>query len=315
MSIKFDPEDTMIAAGCADGTLKIFHLYSGHTKLDIPIAGKNSKDTFPCTCVKWRPSQFSDDIKNVVITGSADGKIQHWHVTDGKELSSIQEENNQINSLDFNQDGKQFVSGGSDNIIRLYDETTQQCTAQFQSIGWQDSGHNNRVFCVKFLQDDQNIIMSGGWDSNVHFWDQRTKKSIKSFFGPKVSGESLDYKNGQILAGSYEAKHQLAIYDYGTCEKVKEILWNPKDTKESGAFVYGCQFSKTSDDTILAGVHGLNQARFFNRQNDYQPIADIEGFKNGIFTVDYGNFSNKFAAAGGDGLLYVGSLTNRPDEN
>lgn len=49
--------------------------------------------------------------------------------------------------------------------------------------------------------------MSGGWDMNVYFWDQREKKAVKSFIGPKISGESIDYKNGKILTGANTSKN------------------------------------------------------------------------------------------------------------
>jgi len=40
------------------------------------------------------------------------------------------------------------------------------------------------------------LIISGGWDANIHVWDTRTEKSIGSFFGPKIGGDTIDYKNG-----------------------------------------------------------------------------------------------------------------------
>lgn len=36
---------------------------------------------------------------------------------------------------------------------------------------WNNIGHDNRVFAVKFIDD--NILISGGWDSVIHVWDIR----------------------------------------------------------------------------------------------------------------------------------------------
>lgn len=33
-----------------------------------------------------------------------------------------------------------------------------------QAIEWASPGHNNRVFAVKFVPDDFNLLLSGGWD-------------------------------------------------------------------------------------------------------------------------------------------------------
>ncbi len=60
----------------------------------------------------------------------------HWHVTTGiyiffnffilgKELSRIEEADNQIFGLDYNKDGSQFATAGKDCTIRVYDEETQ----------------------------------------------------------------------------------------------------------------------------------------------------------------------------------------------
>ena len=37
-------------------------------------------------------------------------------------------------------------------------------------MSWQKAGHNNRLFSVKYKQDEHNIIVSGGWDMNVIYY-------------------------------------------------------------------------------------------------------------------------------------------------
>lgn len=36
-----------------------------------------------------------------------------------------------------------------------------------KGIKWQKSGHNNRLFAVKYKNDEKDIVISGGWDMNV----------------------------------------------------------------------------------------------------------------------------------------------------
>lgn len=71
---------------------------------------------------------------------------------------------------------------------------------------WNQPGHSNRIFAVKFLRNDPNMMISGGWDSNVHMWDLREGKSVMGFHGPNISGDSLDIHDGKILTGSYRNK-------------------------------------------------------------------------------------------------------------
>lgn len=84
--------------------------------------------------------------------------------------------------------------------------------------GWNNVGHDNRVFALKYI-DDYTFI-SGGWDSVVHVWDTRQAKSVRHFYGPNISGESLDYENGLILAGCYAAQNQIQFWDIKMAKKV-----------------------------------------------------------------------------------------------
>ena len=46
-------------------------------------------------------------------------------------------------------------------------------------------------------------MLSAGWDSVIHVWDLRLATSVKSIYGATVSGDSIDYRDNKILAGSY----------------------------------------------------------------------------------------------------------------
>lgn len=55
----------------------------------------------------------------------------------------------------------------------MYDENEKSVLSEFRGSEWSDPGHNNRVFSLKFLPEDSNLFISGGWDTNVHIWDIR----------------------------------------------------------------------------------------------------------------------------------------------
>ena len=48
---------------------------------------------------------------------------------------------------------------------------TKTLAVTCHSAKWNTVGHDNRVFCLKFIND--NLLISGGWDSVVHIWDIR----------------------------------------------------------------------------------------------------------------------------------------------
>ena len=84
---------------------------------------------------------------------------------------------NQLLTADYNPDGSQFVTGGSDTILRVYDEQSRSLIRNLD--GGMKSGHSNRVFCVKYCKEDPNLLVSGGWDLSVKVWDLREPNPIK----------------------------------------------------------------------------------------------------------------------------------------
>jgi WD40 repeat protein len=84
-------------------------------------------------------------------------------------LSTIEEADNQINSLSYRNDGLQFATGGSDVTIRVYDSLSSKTSLQLKSTEETVTrvAHSNRIFCTKFHHTDPNLIISGGWDNTV----------------------------------------------------------------------------------------------------------------------------------------------------
>lgn len=84
--------------------------------------------------------------------------------------------------------------------------------------------HGNRVFCIKWNPQDQNIFYSGGWDKTVFFWDVRTKTSINKLYGMYIGGQAIDYLDGQMLLGNNENQNQIKVYDI-KADKMKVVRW------------------------------------------------------------------------------------------
>lgn len=109
---------------------------------------------------------------------------------------------------------------------------------------WNNRGHSNRIFSIKFIDD--NTIISGGWDSVIHLWDIRQGKSVQSVFGPHVAGDSIDHCNGEILIGCYAAKNQIQIWDLKKFVQKDAITWTSSEDKDKVAYVYSAGFGYDS---------------------------------------------------------------------
>lgn len=217
----------------------------------------------------------------------------------------LNEIENQIFALDYYEDGTMFASAGKDTKIRIYDEETKNIKGILQGVQWQSPGHNNRIFSVKFINsDDPNTLISGGWDNNLHFWDLRTNKTYSTIYGPSISGDSIDYKKGVIITGSHRSKEYLQAWDYKTKKKIQDINWEYGYQSE-GSYIYSVQYQKKGNEYFVAGSTGINEAKIFDVNNNYKPIAKIADLKKGIYSVDCSNNGEKIAISGGEGIVFI----------
>jgi hypothetical protein len=50
---------------------------------------------------------------------------------------------------------------------------------------------------------------------------------VDAFYGPNISGDALDFRNNNILAGSHRNVDPLELYDFGKRKKICSVDWLP----------------------------------------------------------------------------------------
>lgn len=311
-TIEFSPSGNQIACGCGDGAVRVFNTVTGALSYTLRLGHSDA----PVTSIRYRPQTFETRTKNVLVATNSDGEVFHFHVVSQKTLHSIKEEDNEIFSLDFTAEGDKFATGGKDRIIRIYDEATKSeisrltPNAMSSLDGGDLPGHSNRIFSLKFAPFDSNVLLSGGWDNVIYYWDLRMERPVKSIFGHHISGESIDIsRNREILVGSYQLNSNLEVYDFQTGEKLEDIHWDAQHSDHhhhhydgdsattastlsppssphhpmsrasaSGSKIYSCKFSRTSNRLIAAGGIGTNECRLFSHSL-HKPLHF--GYKDG----------------------------------
>lgn len=78
--------------------------------------------------------------------------------------------------------------------------------------------------------------------------------------------------------------------------------------------MYACQYSKTGDDQIIAGMAVRNEIRVFDRNLTYSPSWAISGFDRAIYTLDWGNKGKRVAFGGGAGKVFIFKLVSPTDK-
>ena len=249
----------------------------------------------PMTAVRFRPHSSASKTKNVLLAVNSDGSVQHWHITSGKCLHKIEDENNQLYTVDYRKDARIFVTAGKDYKVRIYDEATKTLTTTLcRGFGKVTPGHSNRVFSLKFNPDDDNVVVSGGWDNTVQVWDLRVEHSVRSFYGPHICGDAVDIHNNTVLTGSWRPENQVELWDLGSGKLIENVPWHQSSIHGEHCAIYAAQFSKYDNARFIgAGGSGANETKIFDRKRKNKCIGTVTGLTRGVFSLDFDPCSSR----------------------
>lgn len=148
-------------------------------------------------------------------------------------------------------------------------------------------GHADRVFSVKYTSRDDDLLISGGWDDTVYVWDGRCGRAVRSFFGPHICGDALDFDEGraQVLTGSWREREALQVWDLGTGELADTLPWRPAEGQPP-CYLYAAMFGTGAlSRFIAAGGSKSNEVRLVERERG-RPVARFAGLPSAVTGLD-----------------------------
>jgi len=118
------------------------------------IGGINCFDVVPGTCT--------------VIASGQDKKITYWNLNQVEPQKIIltcndARQQDECFSLQISKSGKHFITGGSQNIVKIWD-------TEAGSLLSEGRGHSGQINSLSFSSDEKQIV-SGGKDGNVLLWN------------------------------------------------------------------------------------------------------------------------------------------------
>lgn len=127
-----------------------------------------------------------------------------------------------------------------------------------------------------------------------------------------IRGDSVDTMDGFIVFGSYNQESNLEIWRCNPAELVSPVNWSEALPSENPCHVNSAQLSKSRGKLFIAGGAEPNEVKVFDSFDFFIPIARIGGLSRACFTVEFSHKEDAFAIGGGDGVIRVFNLSEKP---
>lgn len=258
-SVVFSPDDSLIASGSEDQTIKLWDTKTGTELLSLRghIFNVNSV-------------AFSPDGK-ILASGSGilKGEIKLWSTETGRELQFLQGHDGTVESLAFRPDGRVLASCSRDHTIIFWDVQSGQMLNTLR-------GHEDSVMSLAFSPDGR-VLVSGSWDKTVRMWDGESGKEIRTL--AKQSGEvwAVAFNpNGQTFAS---AGAGIQFWETATGKPLNSL---PSHALAVGAIAYA------PNGKLLASGAWDNKIRLWDLDTgkELDPIHDEAGINSLAFSHD-----------------------------
>ena len=215
-------------------------------------------------------------------SGTANGEIRVWRVTDGKQQLTCRGHTGWVWSVTFSLDSHLLASASGDQTVRLWNASTGQCIKTLQ-------GHTSRVGTVAFSPDGH-LLASGSSDQTVRLWDVNSGHCLRILHDHTGWIRSVAFSPGyQLLASASEDK-TVRLWNVNT-GKCLRTLRGHTDRVRAVAF--------NLDGRLLASGSDDQAVRLWDA-NTGQCIRTLQGHTGRIWSVAFSPNGGMLVSGSGD---------------
>ena len=108
-------------------------------------------------CVSYHPEEYQ------ILTSGTDRKVAYWETYDGSQIRELDgSDSGGINGLDIDRNGKFFVTGGVDTMLKVWDYHAGE-------VKYRGIGHADAITKVK-ISPNGRLIVSVSSDGGIIAW-------------------------------------------------------------------------------------------------------------------------------------------------
>lgn len=166
-----------------------------------------------------------------IITGSHDSTVRLWDLASGRSMCTLTNHKKSVRSVVLHPSLYMFASASPDNI--------KQWRCPEGNFIQNLSGHNTIVNCMAV--NPEGVLVSGGDNGTMHFWDWRTGYNFQRFQSAVQPGSmdseagifSMTFDNSGSRLITTEADKTIKIYreDDEASEDSHPVNWRPEIIK------------------------------------------------------------------------------------
>lgn len=248
-SLKWSEDGSYISIGKEDGFIEIWDIET-NTKLR----------TLNCDNHLTRVASQAWSL-HVLTSGSRIGNLYHSDVRVPQHFSHKFEDTHlaEICGIEYKSDGQQFVTGGNDNLVCIWD--ARQANLNKQPL-FTKRTHKAAVKSLLYCPFQNNVLATGGGssDKTINFWNTSTGTRINSIeTESQISSLNWGYSSGtgvEVVATHGFPNNNISLFNYPTLQKTGEIT-QAHDTR----ILSGCL---SPDSLTLATVAGDENLKFWS---------------------------------------------------
>jgi WD40 repeat protein len=284
-ALAYSPDGMFLAAGCGEGTVKVFNMMGNG--LPLPAIKPGGKGAIKALA-------YSPD-SHLLATTSEDKHIKIFASATGKELVTLKGHKTNITCLAFSPDGGFLASGGGNNRsteIKIWSIHTRTEVASL-------TGHANGVQALAFAPHSR-LLATAGRDGSVKLWDLPSRSIKHNLTGHSGQVNSLAFSpDGTILAtGGKDQSVRLWDVATGLERRIFQGM-----TSEIRAVAF------SPDGKMLVAAD--HSARLWDLASGQQ-LGTLTGHKNAINALTFAPKSKDLVTGGSDKTIRVWDVSTLP---